>query len=147
MMSMLERAIVIAAEAHAGTVDKAGAPYVLHPLRLMMKMASREGMTAAVLHDVVEDNEQWTLQRLQEEGFDQEVIEAVNALTRRKDESYLLYINRVAKNELAAAIKIHDLEDNINLRRIINTTEEDKKRVIKYERALETLKTKRQHRD
>jgi len=146
-MSTLERAIAIAAEAHAGTVDKAGAPYILHPLRLMMKMASREGMAAAVLHDVVEDNDQWTLQRLRKEGFDQEVIEAVNALTRRRGESYQLYIDRVAENELATVIKMHDLEDNINLRRIIKTTEEDKKRVIKYERALETLKSKRQPRD
>lgn len=139
-MATLERAIVIAAEAHAGTVDKAGAPYVLHPLRLMMKMESIAGMIIAVLHDVVEDNVQWTLPRLQEEGFSREIIEAVDALTRRKAELYPQYIERAAINELARTVKMHDLEDNINIRRIRNPTDDDRRRIIKYESALNKLK-------
>lgn len=139
-MATLERAIVIAAEAHAGAVDKAGAPYVLHPLRLMMKMESIAGMIVAVLHDVVEDNIQWTLPRLQEEGFSREIIEAVDALTRRKAELYPQYIERAARIELSRTVKMHDLEDNINIRRIHNPTDDDRRRIIKYESALNKLK-------
>jgi (p)ppGpp synthase/HD superfamily hydrolase len=139
-MPTLERAIVIAAEAHAGTVDKAGAPYIMHPLRLMMKMESTTGMIVAVLHDVVEDNVQWTLPRLEKEGFSHEIIEAVDALTRRKGELYPHYIERAAKNGLAREVKIRDLEDNINIRRIHNPTDEDRRRIIKYESALNKLK-------
>jgi len=139
-MQTLERAIVIAAEAHTGQIDRIGAPYILHPLRLMMKMDSTAGMIVAVLHDVVEDNVEWTLQRLQHEGFDQEIIDGVDAMTRRKDETYPHYIHRVVQNELAKAVKMLDLEDNINIRRFPEPTEEDKRRIMKYESALNTLR-------
>jgi (p)ppGpp synthase/HD superfamily hydrolase len=139
-MPTLERAIAIAAEAHAGAIDKVGAPYILHPLRLMMKMTTLRGMTVAVLHDVVEDNVLWTLQRLEKEGFDRETVAAVDALTRRRGESYPRYIERVAKNGLARAVKMHDLTDNIDIRRIPEPSEDDKRRIAKYERARRKLK-------
>jgi len=65
---MLEKAIQCAVKAHAGQKDKAGAPYILHPLRIMMKMDNQAGMIAAVLHDVVEDSSV-TLADLCAEGF------------------------------------------------------------------------------
>jgi (p)ppGpp synthase/HD superfamily hydrolase len=68
-VSTLERAIAIAAEAHAGQVDKAGAPYVLHPLRMMLRMSSIDERIVAVLHDVCEDCPGWTFDRLRREGF------------------------------------------------------------------------------
>jgi (p)ppGpp synthase/HD superfamily hydrolase len=63
-MSSLERAIAIAAEAHTGQVDKAGAPYVLHPLRMLLSLSSNDERIVAVLHDVCEDCPGWTLHRL-----------------------------------------------------------------------------------
>jgi (p)ppGpp synthase/HD superfamily hydrolase len=73
-MSTLERAIAIAAEAHAGQTDKAGAPYLLHPLRMMMGLTSIEERIVAVLHDVCEDCPGWTLERLRGEGFTKEIL-------------------------------------------------------------------------
>ncbi len=54
-MSTIEKAIEIAALAHAGAIDKAGNPYILHPLRVMMTVAEPKEMIAAVLHDTIED--------------------------------------------------------------------------------------------
>ena len=68
----LEDAVAIAAQAHRGQKDKAGAPYLLHPLRMMLRMRSETAMMAAVLHDVVEDTD-WTLEGLRERGFPEEV--------------------------------------------------------------------------
>jgi GTP diphosphokinase / guanosine-3',5'-bis(diphosphate) 3'-diphosphatase len=87
-MSTLERAIAIASGAHAGQVDKAGQPYILHPLRVMLRIASEAERIAEVLHDVMEDSGV-TLELLRAEGFSSEIISAVDALTRRKGESRL----------------------------------------------------------
>src|SRR6056297_3333643 len=80
-MSTLERAIEIAAAGHAGQTDKAGQPYILHPLRVMLSVSSDEERMAAVLHDVLEDT-RWTAAALRQEGFSEVVIEAVIALTK-----------------------------------------------------------------
>lgn len=87
-MSTLERAIEIAAAAHAGVPDKAGNPYILHPLRVMMRVSSPAERVVAVLHDVVEDTS-WTLQALAAEGFAPDVVAAVDALTKRDGENRL----------------------------------------------------------
>ena len=79
-MSTIEKAVEIAAKNHAGEVDKAGAPYLLHPLRLMFAVKSPFEKMAAVLHDVVEDTPV-TLDDLRNEGFHTDVIDAIEALT------------------------------------------------------------------
>ena len=135
---MLEKAILCAVKAHAGQKDKAGAPYILHPLRIMMKMDSQAGMIAAVLHDVVEDSSV-TLADLRAEGFSEEVIAAVDHLTRREDEAYEIFINRLRHNPLAVKVKLADLEDNLDIRRIENVTERDIERIQKYQAAREKL--------
>lgn len=99
-MSALEKAIAIAVRAHEGQKDKAGAPYVLHPIRLMVRMDSELEMTAAVLHDVVEDSA-WTLELLRAEGFSEEVLEVVDHLTRREGESYDDYVARAGSHPVA----------------------------------------------
>lgn len=137
-MSLLERAIAIAVEAHAGQVDKAGAPYILHPLRVMLGVAP-EHREAAVLHDVLEDCPAWPLQRLRLEGFSEEVLDALVALTRRKGESYEAFIDRLSANRMARAVKVADLRDNSDLSRIAAPTAKDHARCAKYERALLTL--------
>ena len=132
--STLEDAVTIAAQAHKGQRDKAGAPYLLHPLRMMLRMESEAAMVAAVLHDVVEDTE-WTLGRLREAGFSEEVLEAVDCLTHREGESYREFVERVRTNPIARQVKIADLEDNMNVRRMSQLGEKDLARLEKYHRA------------
>ena len=116
-MATLEDAVSIAALAHRGQKDKAGSAYLLHPLRMMLRMKSEAAMMAAVLHDVVEDTD-WTLEQLREHGFSDEVLEAIECLTHQEGESYEEFIERVQKNQIARQVKIADLEDNMNIQRI-----------------------------
>jgi (p)ppGpp synthase/HD superfamily hydrolase len=129
---------VIAAEAQAGQVDKAGAPYILHPLRLMLPMERTEDRIVAVLHDVVEDTD-WTLQRLRGEGFSRVVIEAIDSVTWRQYEDYEDFIQRAAQNPIGGRVKLADLRDNSDLSRIANPKAKDFKRVDKYRRAVRTI--------
>jgi (p)ppGpp synthase/HD superfamily hydrolase len=137
-MSDLTRAIVIAAEAHRGAVDKAGEVYLLHPLRVMMRMRTEKERITAVLHDLLEDTP-WDLDGLRAEGFSEEILQALDHLTRREGEVYHLYVKRVARNPLARAVKRMDLEDNMDLTRIATPTEKDHSRVEKYRQALRIL--------
>jgi (p)ppGpp synthase/HD superfamily hydrolase len=138
-IATLEDAISIAAQAHRGQRDKAGAPYLLHPLRLMLRMDSEATMMAAVLHDVVEDSD-WTLEGLRERGFPEEVVEAVACLTHRDGESYEEFVERLRPNPLARRVKIADLEDNMNVLRIGRLGPNDLQRLEKYHRAWRVLK-------
>lgn len=116
---LLERAIEIAVGAHRGQRDKSGAPYILHPLRMMNTVRSLEEKMVAILHDVVEDSD-WTLARLRKEGFSREVLVAVDHLTRRENENDEAFVTRAVSNPLAKTIKLRDLEDNLNpLRRAV----------------------------
>ena len=137
-MSLLERAIAIAVAGHAGQRDKAGAPYVLHPLRMILRQRGDAAMMAAVLHDVVEDAG-WTLERLQREGFPPEVVDAVDCLTRRAEESYEQFVERVKPNPIARAVKLADLEDNMTLTRISQVGDKDWERLQRYHRAWHVL--------
>jgi len=137
-MSTLERAVVIAAEAHAGQTDKAGAPYILHPLRIMLQMDNTEACIVAVLHDVVEDSN-WSFGRLGEEGFSPAIIEAIESVTRRDDEAYEDFVARAAQNSIGRRVKLADLRDNCDLSRIANPTGADFKRIAKYKLAIELV--------
>jgi (p)ppGpp synthase/HD superfamily hydrolase len=128
----LEDAIAIAALAHKGQRDKAGSSYVLHPLRMMMKMKSEKAMMVAVLHDVVEDSKEWTFEGLREKGFSEEVIAALDCVTNRPGEDYGDFIKRVQTNPIACEVKIADLEDNMNIQRINQITPRDLERLEKY---------------
>ena len=133
----LERAIEIAAMGHAGQLDKAGEPYILHVLRVVLGSPPGDGQTVAALHDLIEDTG-WNLESLQEE-FDEGVVAAVDALTRRDGERYFDYIGRVCDNPLARTVKRADLLDNLNESRIPNPTPHDKRRWAKYRNALAVL--------
>jgi (p)ppGpp synthase/HD superfamily hydrolase len=137
-MATLERAIQIAVQAHAGQKDKMGIPYILHPLHLMFKMRSDPERIAAVLHDVVEDSD-WTIERLRDEGFSDEVLVAVDHLTRRTNEPYENFIERVDANSLARTVKIADLLHNLDASRIPKLTDKDIARIRKYQKALAVL--------
>jgi (p)ppGpp synthase/HD superfamily hydrolase len=140
-MSDIERAIQIAVSAHAGAKDKAGNPYVLHPLNVMQRVRSHgeEAMIAAVLHDVVEDSD-WTLDKLRHEGFNTEVITAVDALSRRQGETYEDFIARAMGHPIGRIVKIADLEENMDIRRLQHDlTEKDAERLRRYQRAWHLL--------
>lgn len=137
-MSTIERAIEIAARAHAGQVDKAGAPYVFHPLRLMLSVDTPEERMAAVLHDVVEDTSV-TLADLEAEGFPSQVIEAVRVLTKLPGESRLEAARRAVRNPIARAVKLADVRDNMDLKRIVSPTARDYARLNEYEQVRDIL--------
>ena len=141
-MSTLERAIAIAAQAHAGQRDKGGAPYVLHPLRVMLRLRGAEEQIAGVLHDVVEDSD-WTLDRLRAEGFSDAVVRAVDHLTRRDGETYPAFVDRAGADPVAARVKVADLEDNLDLSRIPEPSDADHARLARYARALAVLRPER----
>lgn len=137
-MPSLERAIALAAEAHAGQVDKAEHPYILHPLRVMLQVEGDYAQMAAVLHDVVEDTSV-TLDQLTREGFPQVVVEAVDALTKRPGETRLMAAERAAQNAIARVVKLADNADNMDLSRIPNPTEKDFARLEEYKAVRQLL--------
>jgi (p)ppGpp synthase/HD superfamily hydrolase len=111
-MSDLNTAIKIAIDAHAGQVDKAGEPYILHPLRVMLAMQTEIGRIVGVLHDVVEDSDLVGLGDILA-FFGPEVRDAVDAVTRRHGENYAAFIERASRNPLGREVKIADLRDNV----------------------------------
>lgn len=135
----LDRAIQIAAAAHAGQRDKAGNPYVLHPLRVMLALNSQEEQIVGVLHDVVEDCEGWSFDRLRLEGFSQKILDALNSVTKRDGEGYMAFVHRAGENVIGRAVKVADLIDNMDLARIANPSERDHTRIEKYREALSYL--------
>ncbi|PQV62573.1 HD domain-containing protein [Abditibacterium utsteinense] len=143
MKPTLEDAIIFAAQKHRGQIDKAGAPYILHPLRVMASLGREAGETeriAAILHDVVEDCEV-SLENLREMGFSDEAVEAIDARAKREDEKddYMKAIRRAAQNAVARRVKIGDLGDNMDLSRLPNPTENDRARLEKYRAARQFL--------
>ena len=115
-MPTVEDAIILAAKMHRGQVDKAGHPYILHPLRVMNRMTDDITRIIAVLHDVVEDSDT-TLDDLRRMGYEERIVEAVDCLSRREDETYEAFIQRIKPNPLARRVKLGDLLDNMDMRR------------------------------
>ena len=134
----IEDAIILAAGAHRGQADKAGQPYILHPLRVMLHLDDEEGRIAAVLHDVLEDTPT-TAENLRDWGYDEKVIEALEALSRREGESYSDFIERAARNPLARRVKLADLADNMNVRRLPSLGDADRQRLARYQAAWNRL--------
>lgn len=141
----LERAIVIATSAHAGATDKAGAPYILHPLRVMGAVDGLLAKTVAVLHDVVEDSPAWTFDALRAEGFGDPVLQALAAVTKRPEdepepgetheravERYLAFVRRAAAHPVGRVVKRADLDDNLDIRRLTSLTDKDRSRLDRY---------------
>lgn len=131
-MATLERAIAIAAAAHAGQVDKADQPYILHPLKVMLRVSSEQERIAAVLHDVVEDTSV-SMEQLAEEGFSSAVLAAVEALTKQPGETRIAAAKRAVKNPIARTVKLADNAENRDLSRIKNPSEKDFARLKEYE--------------
>lgn len=136
---MLNKAIDIARKAHEGQVDKAGQPYMGHPLRVMSMGATDEEKIVGVLHDVIEDSD-WTFERLTAEGFSAEVVDALRCVSKLSEsEPYDKFIQRVRTNPLAVKVKMNDLTDNMDIRRLAYISEKDVKRLRKYLKAYKLL--------
>jgi (p)ppGpp synthase/HD superfamily hydrolase len=135
----LEDAIALAVETHRGQVEKAGQPYCLHLLRVMFRLESEQERMAGVLHDLVEDTP-YTLDDLRSMGYPDAVIEVLDCVTHRDGESYEEFIERIKPNPLARRVKIADLEDNMDLRRLPELSERDVARMNRYRRAWAELK-------
>jgi (p)ppGpp synthase/HD superfamily hydrolase len=133
-MKLIETSLTIALRAYAGKVDKAGREYILHPLRVMAKMKTDEEMSAALLHDVLEDSE-ITAEELHTEGIPAQVVEAIQYLSKHENEDYQDFVARLKKNGLAAKVKLADIEDNIDILRLNSLGENDLARLKKYHSA------------
>lgn len=127
------KALFIMLNAHRGQKDKGGHPYFLHPLRVSSKILDKRAKIVALLHDVIEDSDKYTLEDFN--FLDSEQKEALNILTHDKDVDYFEYINRIRNNPMARKVKIMDLEDNMNLNRLKFITDKDKERYKKYVKA------------
>ncbi len=136
-MSMLSKAICLAAQLHADQRDKGGSPYILHPLRLMMRIntTDEELMAIAVLHDVVEDCNVTFDYLFYDAGMSKRVVTGVQALTKQAGESYKQFIERLAGNRDALLVKREELKDNLALTRLKGVTEKDVARMQKYMKA------------
>lgn len=137
-MATLVRAISLAAQRHAGQVDKADAPYILHPLRVMLNMPDIEHKIVAVLHDILEDTAT-TTDELYALGFPMHLIEAIVALTKQQGESRIQAAQRTVQNPIARIVKLADLTDNINLSRIQSPTMKDFERLKQYQQVRDIL--------
>jgi (p)ppGpp synthase/HD superfamily hydrolase len=136
---MLNKAIDIATKAHGGQIDKAGQPYIGHPLRVMALGTTDEEKIVGILHDVVEDSD-WTFEQLAAEGFSAEIVDALRCVTKLSEsEPYDKFIQRVKANPLAVKVKINDLMDNMDIRRLPYLSEKDVKRLRKYLKAYKQL--------
>ena len=150
----LEKAIKIAVEAHTGQVDKGGNPYILHPLRVMLSLDTEAERIVGVLHDVVEDCEGWTWERLGEQGCSDEIIEALKSVSKTPEEEkqfkkmddpnekldhYLEFIKRAKFNKIGRNVKAADIKDNLDISRIDDITESDIDRLNRYKAALKLL--------
>lgn len=138
-MATLKKAIAIATAAHKATYDKYGSPYIQHVTRVMDLGKTTDEKILGALHDVVEDTN-WTFKQLEKEGFSKKIIAALKCVTKTSDtEDYEAFINRISKNKLAVKVKLNDLSDNMDIRRMDKVRSKDIKRLNKYLKAYKKL--------
>ena len=141
MPNRIQQAKDLAFKIHAGQTDKAGAPYTVHLETVASKLTEQgeneDVIVVGWLHDSVEDTN-ITVGEIRE-LFGDEVSTAVDAITKRKNEPYQDYLQRVKFNEIARKVKLADLAHNMDLSRLDNITDKDLKRLEKYRRAKEFL--------
>ena len=131
-------ALELAVEKHKNQTDKAGNPYILHPLHVMENVNSKEGKIVAILHDIIEDTDV-TEDYLLKIGLSKRIVDAVVALTRSEDIDYQEYIKNLGSNPLAKKVTLADLEHNMDLKRLPTLEEKDLERNRKYQIAYHYL--------
>ncbi len=138
-MSDLQTALLIAAQAHHGQKRKNGLPYLLHPFQVMLRMKTDKEMIVAILHDLIEDTA-ITLGDLKAKGFSDDLLSALDLLTKKRGQTYDEYIAAISQNLLARAVKIADLEDNMNLSELPEVADKELSRLWKFRKALLRLR-------
>lgn len=130
MINMTEQAFELVEDIFQNETDKGGHPYINHLIRVSAKMKNKTDKTIALLHDVIEDTS-ITADDLIKMGYPSEVVDAVCILSRKKDETYSDFIDRIATSNNVSAIKVKlaDLDDNMDLSRISKPQEKDLNRV------------------
>ena len=139
LSKILEKAALICVTKHQGQRDKAGAAYFQHPMRVAMNCEKDEEKIVALLHDTIEDTDV-TPEWLKQQGFSDEIVEAMLSVTRNPGEDYQEFVARAKKNPIGRIVKIHDLEDNLNVLRLSEISPDMAERLTKYLKALEYLK-------
>lgn len=139
MKALVNLAYEICLNSHAGQVDKAGMPYHLHPERVAARCSTDAETIVALLHDTIEDTEVST-EDLLSKGFSQEIVDAILSVTKRKGENYEDFVARAKQNPIGRIVKIHDLEDNMDIRRLDTLSDESVARLRKYLKAYHFLK-------
>lgn len=137
---LLELAKTVAVKAHEGQLDKGGSPYINHPVAVAAALESTEHKIVALLHDVCEDSSVTTTELLTM-GFTKRIVNSVSILTKRDNENYEDYLAKVKQDSNAWHVKIADIEHNMDIARIPDPSEKDSKRIEKYKKALEFLKS------
>ena len=137
---MINIALSIAKKAHAGQVDKAGIDYIQHPLYVASQVKTEQEKAVALLHDVLEDSD-ITAADLLAYGLSNEVVTAVQTLTKKKGQRYQDYLEKVKSNDLARVVKLADLKHNSDLSRLKSVSDTDRERVKKYKNAIRYLST------
>lgn len=135
----METAIRLAAKVHRGQVDRFGKPYVLHVMRVMMRGHDLEEQILGALHDVLERSD-LTVEDMQKRGFSPRVVKALTHITRRAEETYEQYIDRVVQDNLAIRVKLHDLADKMDLLHLEQLDAADLKRYNKQLAAYHRMK-------
>ena len=136
---MTKKALCIAYKAHEGQVDKTGVPYIFHPFHLAESMTDENSTIVALLHDVIEDTD-WTIDDLEKEGFNEDILTALKLMTHNPAEPYMDYISRLSTCPVARQVKLADLYHNSDRTRVENPDEKMLKRWEKYDRAIQLLK-------
>ena len=134
-MATLEHAIALAVEAHKGQKDKNGQPYILHPLRVMLRLEREVDRIVGILHDVIEDTSV-TPNDLRKAGYSEEILAALDGVTKREGEPYEDFVRRAESNPIAKRVKLADLEDNMDLKRLTKVLPKDIDRLNRYLKAL-----------
>ena len=136
--TLFEKAITLVLEKHRGQKDKAGKPYYGHVIRVSQDLINPKQKMVGLLHDIIEDTDV-TPEFLLQEGFPQEIVDGILSVTRRPNEDYQDFVDRASRNEIGRFVKMADLEDNMNIFRLNEITEEDRLRLNKYLKAWRKL--------
>ena len=128
---LYDLALKIAIKAHEGQKDKSGREYIMHPIRVAERCKSLKAKIVALLHDTIEDTEV-TPSSLKDQGFPDEIIDGILSVTKQEGETYEDFVRRAAKNPLGKEVKQADLEDNMDIRRLKEISDEDAERLRKY---------------
>lgn len=135
---LYDRALQIAFRAHEGQKDKSGHDYIMHPIRVAERCKNPRAKIVALLHDTIEDTNV-TVNDLRKQGFPEEIIEGILSVTKQMGETYEAFVRRAAENPIGREVKIADLEDNMDIRRLAVLTDEDVARLRKYLKAWQLL--------